>query len=96
MSAYRTALSITALAGALGLVACGSAPRANAGTDAEFTALQARGELGMGVDQYVSTHVFDALADGGRIEYQHDTEDPAGVAQIRKHLREIQTAFEAG
>ena len=96
MSRYRIAASITALAGALGLVACGSAPRADAATNAEFAALQARGEVGMGVDQYVSTHVFDALPDGGRIEYQHDSGDPEGVALIREHLQEIQAAFEAG
>lgn len=96
MSRYRTAASITVLAGALALAACGPAPRADAATDADFAALQARGEVGMGVDQYVSTHVFDALPDGGRIEYQHDSGDPEGVAMIREHLQEIQAAFEAG
>ncbi len=62
----------------------------------DFEALQERGAIGMGVDQYASTHVFDALPDGGRIEYQHDRDDSAGIEQIRRHLREIQAAFEAG
>lgn len=50
----------------------------------------------MGVDQYASTHLFDALPDGGRIEYQYDSDDAAGIAQIRSHIQEIQVAFEAG
>ena len=50
----------------------------------------------MGVDQYSSTHHFDALADGGRIELLRDTDDSAGVAQIRQHIREIAVAFKAG
>lgn len=64
--------------------------------DPDFEALQERGAIGMGVDQYASTHVFDALPDGGRIEYQHDRDDAGGIEQIRRHLREIQAAFEAG
>src|SRR5688572_17215815 len=54
--------------------------------DADFAALQERGLQAMGVDQYTSTHRFDALADGGRIELQRDMDDPAGVRQIREHL----------
>jgi uncharacterized protein YjhX (UPF0386 family) len=64
--------------------------------DSGFAALQERGKTAMGVDQYTSTHKFDALADGGRIELQRNTDDPAGVAQIRKHLREITAAFQSG
>jgi hypothetical protein len=64
--------------------------------DSAFQALQQRGALGMGVDQYASTHVFDALPDGGRIEYQHDGDDAEGIEQIRRHLQEIRTAFAAG
>ena len=63
---------------------------------AEFAALQARGEVAMGVDQYTSTHRFDALPDGGRIELQRDVDDSAGVAEIRRHLQEIAAAFAAG
>jgi pyruvate/2-oxoglutarate dehydrogenase complex dihydrolipoamide acyltransferase (E2) component len=64
--------------------------------DTAFAALQARGKAAMGVDQYTSTHRFDVLPDGGRIELQRDSDDPAGVAQIRKHMREIAGAFAAG
>jgi hypothetical protein len=64
--------------------------------DSAFAAVQTRGEEAMGVDQYTSTHRFDALADGGRIELQRDVADPAGVAEIRRHLQEIVQAFTAG
>jgi hypothetical protein len=50
----------------------------------------------MGVDQYTSSHKFDALPDGGRIELVRDTDDSAGVAQIRLHIREIAHAFSKG
>jgi hypothetical protein len=64
--------------------------------DSAFAALQARGRAAMGVDQYTSTHRFDSLADGGRIELQRDTDDPAGVETIRRHLRGIAEAFARG
>jgi len=64
--------------------------------DSAFAALQSRGAGAMGVDQYTSTHRFDALPDGGRIELQRDADDPAGVAEIRLHLQEIVRAFTAG
>ncbi len=64
--------------------------------DSAYAAMQARGRTAMGVDQYTSTHKFDALADGGRIELQRDVADSAGVAQIRMHLQEIARAFKAG
>ncbi len=67
-----------------------------AGQDTSFAALQQRGRAAMGVDQHTSTHVFDALEDGGRIELQRDVDDPAGVAVIRAHLRDIAVRFEAG
>jgi hypothetical protein len=88
-------LPFFAVAIALG-TACAPASRPEVAQDAEFAALQARGEVGMGVDQYRSTHVFDALPDGGRIEFQHDGDDAEAVARIRRHLQEIQVAFEAG
>jgi len=50
----------------------------------------------MGVDQYTSTHRFDDLPDGGRIELQRGEDDPAGVEQIRQHLQHIAQAFAAG
>jgi hypothetical protein len=64
--------------------------------DAAFAALQTRGHEAMGVDQYTSTHRFDALADGGRIELQRDVDDPAGIAEVRRHLQEIAEAFRSG
>ena len=64
--------------------------------DSAFHALQSRGREAMGVDQYTSAHRFEALPDGGRIELQRQTEDSAGVVQIRKHLKEITVAFQAG
>jgi hypothetical protein len=64
--------------------------------DSAFAALQARGQQAMGVDQYTSTHRFDALPDGGRIELQRDTDDPEGVGTIRAHLRAIAGAFARG
>ena len=48
------------------------------------------------MDQYTSTHLFDALPEGGRIELQRNVDDPAGVAQIRQHLQEIARAFQSG
>jgi hypothetical protein len=64
--------------------------------DSAFAALQARGHRAMGVDQYTSTHRFDALADGGRIELQRDSDDAEGIATIRAHLRTIADAFSRG
>lgn len=64
--------------------------------DHAFHALQERGKTAMGVNQYTSTHRFDALPDGGRIELQREVDDPAGVEQIRRHLREIADAFSRG
>jgi hypothetical protein len=64
--------------------------------DTAFTAMQERGRMAMGVDQYTSTHHFDALPDGGRIELQRDVDDSAGVARIRAHMREIARAFKSG
>ena len=64
--------------------------------DSTFAALQARGHQAMGVDQYTSTHRFDALPDGGRIELQRDTDDPEGIATVRAHLRAIADAFARG
>jgi hypothetical protein len=54
-----------------------------------FAALQARGGQ-------ATTHLFDALADGGRIERQSDVDDPAAVDKIRRRLREIREAFASG
>ena len=64
--------------------------------EAEFEQLQERGQVAMGVDQYTSTHQFDALEDGGRIELQRDTSDARDIATIRAHLEEVMAAFERG
>lgn len=69
---------------------------AAAQTDSSFAAMQARGKMAMGVDQYASAHDFDALPDGGRIELQMKSDDSLSVAQIRAHLRLIEHAFQAG
>jgi hypothetical protein len=65
-------------------------------SDTAFASMQERGKSAMGVDQYTSTHQFEDLADGGRIELQRDSSDHAGVAEIRAHLQRIAKAFAAG
>lgn len=66
--------------------------------DSAFAAVQTRGadRRGMGVDQRTSLHRFDALPNGGRIELQRARDDAAGVMAIRRHLRDIASAFAAG
>jgi hypothetical protein len=64
--------------------------------DTAFAGVQRRGRAAMGVDQSASTHRFDALDDGGRIELQRDSDDSIGVATIRAHIRAIATAFRNG
>ena len=64
--------------------------------DSAFHNMQMRGKVVMGVDQYKSTHVFEDLADGGRIELQADSADAKAVAAIRQHLKAIAEAFAKG
>src|SRR5690242_13928585 len=64
--------------------------------DSAFAAMQERGKAAMGVDQYASTHRFDALKDGGRIELIRNDGDSTDVARIRAHMREIARAFANG
>jgi hypothetical protein len=64
--------------------------------DSTFVALQHRGQTAMGVDQYASSHRFDPLPDGGRIELQMDAVDSAATARIRAHLQQIAVAFSRG
>lgn len=81
------------------LAACRATPRAasSAGDSAGFAAMQARGQMVMGVDQYSSAHVFEDLPDGGRIVLDRpDTTDSAGIATIRAHMRAIAEAFSRG
>ena len=93
------ALRIAAVLGwtVVSTVGCGAtADRDSAAADTTFSALQARGATAMGVDQYTSTHVFEALPDGGRIVLQRQQDDPEGTATIRAHLADIATRFGTG
>jgi hypothetical protein len=67
-----------------------------AAQDSSFAAMQARGQMAMGVDQYTSQHHFEPLADGGRIMLQRDATDTAGTRAIREHLKDIAMRFRAG
>ncbi|HEX5387705.1 MAG TPA: hypothetical protein VFW66_13460 [Gemmatimonadales bacterium] len=91
---------VCVVAAGLASAACRPAPEAArreaAAHDAGFAGVQSRGRTAMGVDQYTSTHVFEPLADGGRIVLQRDVADSAGTATIRAHLRRIAGAFAAG
>lgn len=64
--------------------------------DTGFAALQRRGKMVMGVDQYTSMHRFDDLLDGGRIVLTRSPLDTSGVRTIRAHLADIARAFAAG
>jgi hypothetical protein len=72
------------------------ARRAAAAADSSFADVQSRGHAARGVDQYTSTHIFQPLPDGGRIELQRDTVDSAGRARILEHMGDIAAAFGAG
>ena len=85
-----------ALAGCVGESPRSAERHAAAARDATFAGVQSRGAVAMGVDQYTSSHVFEPLADGGRIELQRDAGDSVGVAQIRRHMQEISTRFAVG
>ena len=71
-------------------------PGSQARPDSAFAALQARGKVAMGVDQYTSVHRFDALPDGGRIELQRPGADTAAVRVIREHMQDIARKFGSG
>lgn len=73
-----------------------AARRTAAAADSSFADVQSRGHAAMGVDQYTSTHLFQPLPDGGRIELQRDTADSAGRVRILEHMNEIVAAFGAG
>ncbi len=85
-------LVIVALSGCAG--ENGGAEQSDA--DSTFAALQERGAQAMGVDQYTSSHVFEALPDGGRIVLQRDSADDVGTEVIRTHMRDIATRFTGG
>jgi hypothetical protein len=97
--------ALGAIACAVALLGCSRSPRvaedaesrqAAAASDSGFAAVQERGRVAMGVDQYTSTHLFQPLPDGGRIELQRDTVDSAGRAEILSHMGRIAEAFASG
>lgn len=65
-------------------------------SDSAYRALQERGKRVMGVDQYTSSHVFESLSDGGRIELQRDVDDSLGVRVIRAHMQDVAARFSTG
>ncbi len=73
---------------------CACAPGSDA--DRAFADVRRRGHTAMGVDQYTSTHRFQPLPDGGRIELQRDATDSAGRLRILEHMGEIAAAFGTG
>jgi hypothetical protein len=93
-----TSLAMAFQATALGAQAShsGHHPTKPDSRDSAFAELQERGKRAMGVDQYTSRHLFDALPDGGRIELLRSIDDSAGVTRIRSHIRDIARAFAAG
>src|SRR5438552_18115560 len=74
MRSLGTTLLLLALASAA--VACkdqrGRARDGTAPSDSAFAAMQSRGEMVMGVNQYTSAHVFEDLPTGGRLVPVHD------------------------
>lgn len=82
--------------GAPEVAADAEARRAAAATDSGFAAVQSRGRDAMGVDQYTSTHLFQPLPDGGRIELQRDVADSGGRGRILAHMGEIAKGFAVG
>ncbi len=70
--------------------------RTAARVDTAFAGVQSRGQVAMGVDQYTSSHIFEPLPDGGRIELQRDDQDSLGTIQIQHHMRQIAASFAAG
>ena len=71
-------------------------PQVARAQDSAFHAMQQRGKVAMGVDQYSSFHQFVPAADGGRIVLVRDSTDSAGVRTIREHLKGIAQSFTAG
>ena len=88
-------MTFRSLAWLIAFVAAG--PLAAQGTtDSSFAAMQHRGAMVMGVDQYTSQHTFDLLPDGGRISLVRDATDTVGVRTIRAHMQDIARSFAAG
>jgi hypothetical protein len=96
MRGLAAAITALALGAPLAAQAHDTSHAAHAKNDSAFAALQARGKIAMGVDQYTSKHRFESLPDGGRIELQRMEDDSAGTATIREHLQSIADAFVEG
>ena len=93
----RAWLILAAVASLAACTARHGEPAGRRAADTSFAAMQARGRMVMGVDQYTSTHVFEDLPDGGRIVLERDDPtDSAGIAAIRAHMHGIAAAFRAG
>jgi putative ubiquitin-RnfH superfamily antitoxin RatB of RatAB toxin-antitoxin module len=68
-----------------------------AGDDSGFRDVQSRGAGVMGVDQDTSVHVFESLADGGRIILERPSAaDSSEIRTIRAHMRDIAAQFQRG
>ncbi|HEY7893473.1 MAG TPA: hypothetical protein VIC24_01095 [Gemmatimonadaceae bacterium] len=74
----------------------GTHPADTSAHDSAYSAMQERGQMVMGVDQYTSIHHFDDLPNGGRITLVRAADDTAGASRIQQHLRAIAAAFAAG
>jgi hypothetical protein len=96
LGAAACALVLTGCRGSPGAAESAEARHRAADADSGFVGVQTRGRGAMGVDQYTSTHRFEPLPDGGRIELQRDVSDSAGRAQIMVHMGLIAAAFAAG
>ena len=80
----------------LALVCVTAGAGALAAQDSSFAAMQKRGKVAMGVDQYSSVHRFDDLPQGGRIRLERDRDDRVGARAIQDHLKGIAKAFGSG
>jgi hypothetical protein len=96
LGAAACALVLSGCSGSPGAAESAEARHRAADADSGFVGVQARGREAMGVDQYTSTHLFEPLLDGGRIELQRDVSDSAGRAQIMAHMARIAAAFATG
>ena len=96
LGAAACALVLSGCSGSPGVGERAEARHRAADADSGFVGVQARGREAMGVDQYTSTHLFEPLPDGGRIELQRDVSDSAGRVQIMAHMGRIAAAFATG
>jgi hypothetical protein len=79
------------------LTVAGCKPTSDKQPDSAFAEVQRRGQAVMGVNQYLSQHVFEDLPDGGRIVLDRgDAADTVAIRTIRTHMRDIATAFQRG